>query len=257
VSKFLIALLPLAVACQGAPEPEPVEPSPAADPHAGHDHADCPHARTEAGSLHMDHGHSFEHAEKWAAIFDDPQRDTWQKPTELVVALGIQPGMAVADIGAGTGYFEPHLAGAVGAEGKVIALDPEPDMVAHMKARFEKDPLPQVEVRQSENADTKLTAGEADLLLMVNTYHHITERPVFFTKLAATLKPGGRLAVVDYSPGETPHGPPAAMRIAPETVKAELEGSGWVQSQVLDPLPEQFALIFTVASASAEAAVAE
>jgi predicted methyltransferase len=197
----------------------------------------------------MEHNHSFEDVEKWAGIFDSPERDAWQKPAELVAALGIQPGVTVADIGAGTGYFEPHLAAAVGAEGRVIALDPEPAMVAHMQARFEADPLPQVEVRQSEVVDTKLEAAEADLLLLVNTYHHITDRPAFFGALAATLKPGGRLAVVDYVPGSTPNGPPPAMRIAPDKVVEELAATGWVEQQRLDLLPEQYVLLLGVAPA--------
>ena len=101
------------------------------------------------------------------------------------------------------------------------------------------------------------SAAEADMLLLVNTYHHITERPAYFAKLASALKPGGNLAVVDYTPGDSPHGPPAAMRIAPETVQAELEGSGWSMSEHLDLLPEQYVLVFTVAPVPAEPSVAE
>src|SRR5882672_603308 len=69
--------------------------------------------------------HRFEHAEQWAKQFDDPARDAWQRPQEVVAALMIRPGMTVADIGAGTGYFEPWLSRAVGGSGMVLALDIE------------------------------------------------------------------------------------------------------------------------------------
>src|SRR5690348_4715148 len=78
------------------------------------------------------YAHRFEHAEAWSKEFDDPARDAWQKPDRVVAAMQIMFGMVVADVGAGTGYFEPHLSRAVGAAGKVLALDVEPDMVRHL-----------------------------------------------------------------------------------------------------------------------------
>jgi ubiquinone/menaquinone biosynthesis C-methylase UbiE len=273
VSRSLLFLLPLAIACGQTP-PEPAQPAghdhdhehehDHAGPdhqhahdhgHDGHDHAGHDHAHGGGDHHAMDHGHSFADVEKWAAIFDSPERDAWQKPAELVAALEIAPGSTVADIGAGTGYFQPHLAQAVGAEGKVIALDSEPAMVEHMKARFSQEGAPAVDVRLSTATETKLAEAEADLLLLVNTYHHITERGAYFSALAGNLKPEGRLVIVDYKPEATPNGPPPAMRIAPETIKAELEGAGWVQQKTLDLLPEQYVLVFD--AKPAEAAPAE
>jgi len=79
--------------------------------------------------------HRFEHAEQWAKEFDDPCRDSWQEPDRVLAAMQVTPGMTIAVIGAGTGYFEPHLSRAVGPGGKVIALDVEPDMVSHLRDR--------------------------------------------------------------------------------------------------------------------------
>ena len=256
VKKTLLALLPLVFACQADPGPVLSEPVPAADPHAGHDHA-APAAAGQAGHAEMVHGHSFADAQKWAAVFDAADRDTWQMPVELVAALAIEPGMTVVDLGAGTGYFEAHLAGAVGAEGKVIAIDSEPDMVSYMQARLEREPLPQVELRRADPGDSTLGTAEADLVLLVNTYHHITERPAYFAKLCAAMKPGGRLAVVDYTPGDSPHGPPAAMRITPQAVQTELEGSGWTRVGSLDLLPEQYVLLIAAAPTAAASAAGE
>jgi ubiquinone/menaquinone biosynthesis C-methylase UbiE len=260
VSRSLLFLLPLVVACSQSPT-EPTEPAHDHGDHAGHDHGDHAghdhgdHAGHDhgdhAGHDHgdhqaMEHGHSFADVERWAAIFDSPERDGWQKPAELIAALELAPGSVVADIGAGTGYFEPHLAQAVGTEGKVIATDSEPAMVEHMKARFAQEGAPAVDVRLSSATDNGLAEAEVDTVLLVNTYHHITERGVYFSALAKTLKPEGRLVVVDYKPEPTPNGPPPAMRIAPETIQAELEGTGWVMQKTLDLLPEQYVQVYGV-----------
>ncbi len=79
--------------------------------------------------------HRFDDVERWTAVFDDPERDAWQHPTELVAALDLQPGDVVADIGAGTGYFNPHLADAVGEQGRVIPIEVETALVEHMTGR--------------------------------------------------------------------------------------------------------------------------
>src|SRR5438094_7691675 len=83
--------------------------------------------------------HSFADVQHWIAVFDDPARDAWQKPAEVVRALEIQRGMCVADLGAGTGYFSRYLAAAVGRSGSVLAVDPEPNMVAYLRARAERE----------------------------------------------------------------------------------------------------------------------
>src|SRR5689334_3737130 len=117
----------------------------------GHDHH---HNHDHDG--HQPLGHRFEHADDWTAQFDDPKRDAWQKPDEVVAALALQPGMTVADIGAGTGYFEARLSKAVGDSGKVIAVDLEADMVRYLGERATREKLANVEARQSTTDDPKL-----------------------------------------------------------------------------------------------------
>ena len=85
--------------------------------------------------------HSFDDVAKWVLVFDDPGRDAWQKPDEVLHALGVLPGTTVADLGAGTGYFSVHLARAVGDKGRVLAIDVEPKLVDHMKERAVKAQL--------------------------------------------------------------------------------------------------------------------
>ena len=93
--------------------------------------AGLPSGPTAAQTPHT-HQHTFEDADKWAKVFDDPERDAWQKPHEVIRALALKPDAVVADIGAGTGYFEKRLAEGVGPEGRVLAIDVEPDMIRYL-----------------------------------------------------------------------------------------------------------------------------
>ena len=193
---------------------------------------------------HHDHhpdplGHRFEHADQWAAQFDDPKRDEWQQPDKVVAALELAPGMTVADIGAGTGYFEARLSKAVGDSGKVIAVDLEADMVRYLRERAVKEKTPNVEARQAASDDPKLGAASVDRILIVDTWHHIPEREAYSKKLAGALKPGGAVFVVDFTQ-ETDKGPPKEHRIPIDQVKRELEASGLTASIVEVGLPDQF-----------------
>jgi predicted methyltransferase len=255
----------LFAAC-GGPPPEAENPAPApaeqpAEPAGEHQaHGGGEHAGHHAGGEHHGHqggehgghhakpgadhecgvvGHRFEDAERFAQVFDDPQRDAWQKPQEVVRVMQLAPGQAVADIGAGTGYFMPHLSKAVGPKGKVLALDIEPDMVRHMKERAERDTLANVEVRQVAPDDPRLPAAGVDRILIVNTWHHIADRSAYARKLEPALRPGGAIYIVDFTL-ETERGPPRDHRLAPDAVIADLEAAGLEAELVDESLPDQY-----------------
>lgn len=188
--------------------------------------------------------HHFEHAEQWAEEFDDPSRDSWQKPEVVVAAMQIAPGMTVADIGAGTGYFEPHLSRAVGPNGKVLALDIEPDMVRYLRDRATRERLANVDARQVAPDDPGLPAASVDRVLIVDTWHHIANRTAYASRLVAALKPGGEVIVVDFR-RDAHRGPPPEHRIAPEEVARELSAGG-LAARVSDAaLPEQYVVVAT------------
>lgn len=197
-------------------------------------------APASAQSPHT-HQHSFGNAAKWAQIFDDPKRDAWQKPHEVIQALALKPDAVVADIGAGTGYFSARLANMV-PKGRVYAIDTEPDMVKHLAERAKREGLTNLTALAGKTDDPKLPQ-KADVALLVDVYHHVDNRETYFRRLAASLKPEGRLAIIDFRM-DSPDGPPKSARIAPEQVKAELRRAGYELVQEHAFLPNQYFLVF-------------
>lgn len=196
------------------------------------------HHPKAGGPDHMDHAFD---AAKYAKTFDDPARDAWQLPGKVIEALQVQPGQAVADIGAGTGYFSVRLAKA-NPTGRVYASDISKSMVEHLTARAAKEKLSNVTAVQA-SADSANLPDPVDLILIVDTYHHIGSRVQYFSKLAHSLKPGGRLAIIDFRP-EATMGPPKHFRFPAEKIAGELKDAGFRQVARHDFLPQQNFLIF-------------
>ncbi len=185
----------------------------------------------------------FDDAERWAQVFDDPARDAWQKPAEVIRALAPAPNATVADIGAGTGYFSVRLARAV-PQGRVYAVDVAPSMVEHLKSRANHEKLANMVALQADVADPRLPQP-VDLVVLVDTYHHIEDRETYFRKLRASLTATARLAIIDFRP-DSPVGPRHG-RIAPDVVKAELSRAGYRFATEHEFLPYQYFLVFSPA----------
>jgi ubiquinone/menaquinone biosynthesis C-methylase UbiE len=216
-----LAILTVLVGC-GSPQKPAPEP---AHQHHGH------------------HAHRFDNAEQWAKVFDDPARDAWQQPDVVIAALALTPAMAVADVGAGTGYFTVRLARAV-PQGQVVATDIEPDMVRYLNERAQKDKLANVRAVLSTADDPKLAPASQDRILVVDVWHHIADRARYASGLAAALRPGGQVAIVDFTQ-EANHGPPKEMRLAPAAIIAELLGAGLEAEVSPTKLPDQYIVIGT------------
>jgi ubiquinone/menaquinone biosynthesis C-methylase UbiE len=122
-------------------------------------------------------------------------RAIWQRPEDVVRVLGLSPGGRVADIGAGKGYFVPYLSDAVGESGRVYAVEVASELTQAMENRFAD--ASNVEVVLGSPEDPLLPDGQIDLLLIVNTYHHIENRHLYFRRLLADLAPEGRVAVIE------------------------------------------------------------
>ena len=187
------------------------------------------------------HQHSFSGAERWAHVFDDPRRDAWQKPHEVIGALALAPDAVVADIGAGTGYFSVRLANML-PRGRVYAVDIEPDMVRYLAERAKREKRVNMVAVAGEPGDPKLPAG-VDLVLMVDVHHHIDDRVRYFRALRDSLKPGARVAIIDFRP-DAPMGPPRSARLPAEAVIDELKQAGYRLTQEHGFLPNQYFLVF-------------
>lgn len=197
--------------------------------HHGKNHPNPHHARSAA---------------EWERILENPQRDAWQKPVEVVEALEISPGDAIADIGAGTGYFSVRLAQAVGESGKLYAVDVQQDLIDRLGERAREGGLPQLTPVLGAFDDPKLPAESLDLIFICDVVHHIENRQGYYAKLASALKRGGRLAIVDFYKRNLPVGPPPKMKIAREAMIEELRTAGFRLVGEHKFLSHQYFLLF-------------
>ena len=157
-------------------------------------------------------------------------RDARQKPKELVAAMGLKPGMSVADVGTGVGYMLPFLSEAVGAGGNVIAQDIFPDFLDKARQRGATEKLTNVRFVLGGTDDPKLPADSLDAILMLDVYHHIDYPAKVLANLRKALKPDGRLVIAEYHKNETamPNGRALEhIRLGEEEAEREIESNGF------------------------------
>jgi ubiquinone/menaquinone biosynthesis C-methylase UbiE len=182
---------------------------------------------------------------------DSPDRDIRQKPKELVAALSIKEGMTVVDLGTGPGYMLPFLSAAAGVEGRVIAEDIQSDFIEKARAKAEKDHLSNVEFILGTETDPKLPPRSADLILVLDVYHHFDYPDKMLAAFRAALKPGGRLAIVEYHKkrgamgGGDPDRALTHIRASAEEVEKEVQAAGFKLLWRRDHVPDsQYIAIF-------------
>ncbi len=128
-----------------------------------------------------------------------PERDEYQKPEEVIQALDLKPGMVVADIGAGSGYFTRRFARSVGREGKVLAVDVKKEMLEYNQAHLaDLGPPSPAEFILAKSDDPSLPKNSVDLIFLCNVFHHLENPPAYFSKAKEALKPNGRVAIIDF-----------------------------------------------------------
>jgi len=204
--------------------------------------AERPHAQKSAH-----HGHANQHMnqsslQQLIARFEDPQRDAWQKPDAVVALLGDVQDKVVMDIGSGSGYFSFRLAEA-GA--RVICADVDERFLAYISEQMEARRIApdRMMLRHIPYDSAQLSTAEVDLVLIVNTYHHIEDRLRYFAEVRAGLKPGGKLAVVDFFKHATEVGPPEDMKLAAPVVIDELRSAGFSRFETdRTTLPYQYVI---------------
>lgn len=215
------------------------------DRHSHHDkHGGSDHHHNHSDGAHHKHGTANDYmhqssVEDLIERFESADRDAYQKPDQVIEYLGDIQGKKVLDLGAGSGYFSVRLA-AQGAS--VIAADVNEEFQAFITKRIQENKLTGIEPRKIPYDDPGLAAQEVDMVLIVNTYHHIENRTDYFTKVKAGLKPDGALVVIDFFDFETPVGP-EHHKVSIDTVIDELRKAGFTTFSVnVDLLPYQYCI---------------
>lgn len=199
------------------------------------------HSGTPTHSAHGHH-HAFKDPSERAKKWNNPERDQWQRPEEIIASLKINHGDTVADIGAGTGYMVKHLSAEVGAAGMIIAIDTEPAMVRYLSERVPEMGPARVIPQETSPSDPELEANSIDAAMTLDTWHHMISRETYAKKVYDALKSGGAFAVVDYDI-DADSGPPATMRVAPSQVVSELEAVGFRVEIMLESLPFHYIVV--------------
>lgn len=230
------------------------------EPSSGHRAADdtsAPGARSEKTDGHLPpidcplHGAGidprdlkpFEEVEDYIAFLERADRLRWQKPDEVVSALGLRGDETVVDLGAGSGYFTFRLAKAL-PRGKVVAVDTQPEMIRHIHRRVMSEGVSNVEARVADPHDPELPAG-TDMVFLCDVLHHIQERPRWLETLHARMPSGARIVLIEFKAGKLPEGPPEAVKIPKDRLVALVREAGFrLQRDDPDLLPYQEFLAF-------------
>ena len=178
-------------------------------------------------------------------LLEGPDRDLWQLPDEIMDTLGIAEGSVVADIGAGGGWFTIRLARRVGANGIVYAEDIQPQMLEATMRRVAREGLGNVRRVMGTSEDPRLPAGAVDAALIVDTYHEFDNPDALLRNIAKSLKPNGRIGVVDFKRDGLGPGPALEDRVDPEQVVRDAEAAGLRLVRRETFLPYQFLLVFS------------
>jgi len=199
------------------------------------------HAAAQAPGEHV---HPL-HADPAAYIkaLEDPARDAYQKPHEVIEALALRPGEVIADIGAGAGYFTLRMAQRVGPSGHVYGVDVNPDMIRHLNQRVRDGGVLNVSTILA-GPDDPLLPQPVDRFVIVDVWHHVENQSGYLALMKKLLKPGGQIVMIDFQKRDLPAGPPMAMKISRDDLVAQMRAGGFRLEREHTFLPYQYFLVF-------------
>ena len=177
-------------------------------------------------------------------LLDAPDRDLWQRPDQIMDAMGIADASVVGDVGAGSGWFTIRLARRVGPRGLVYAEDVQKEMINAILRRVGREGFNNVKPVLGLKNDPRLPAASLDAVLMVDAYHEVEDRVTMLSNLAKALKPQGRLGIVDFRLDGTGPGPATEERVSPDVVVSDATKAGLKLIRQEPFLPYQYFLIF-------------
>lgn len=174
--------------------------------------------------------------------FESPDRDEWQKPESVIAFLGDLRNKTVVDIGAGTGYLEFKIKDTTA---KLIAADVDERFIKYIDERLASNSVKHISTRKAVYDKPPVQANEADIVFMIDVYHHIENREVYFSEVKKGLKAGGKLIIVDFKKGDFKQGPPDAMKLNASQVIEEMKSAGFkLVEKDSETLPYQYMLKF-------------
>lgn len=192
--------------------------------------------------LNGHHKHAFADPAEMSKKWNDPERDKWQHPEEIVAALDLKPGATIADIGAGTGYMVALLSKAVGKDGAIIAIDASAEMAEYLAKRKDELGPAKIVPRKVGPDDPELPTASVDSVLTLDTWHHVKGQEAYAKKVYEGLKRGGRFVVVEHEvDAET--GPPKAMRLETGQVTKQLEAVGFRVEVARESMPQHYMVV--------------
>jgi arsenite methyltransferase len=180
----------------------------------------------------------------YIGALDDPKRDAYQKPHEVLTALALKRGEVIADIGAGSGYFTFHLAHHVGDTGKIYAVDVSPDMILHINRRIRALKVNNVVSILADPDDPLLPDASVNRFFFSNSWHHIDNPTKYLELMQKMLKSAGEIVMIDFHKTDLPVGPPMRMKIAREDLIKQMEDNGFRLTKEHTFLPYQYFLVF-------------
>jgi ubiquinone/menaquinone biosynthesis C-methylase UbiE len=200
--------------------------------------AQAPKDQHEMHGLHKD-------SAAYIKALEDPKRDAYQKPREVMEALALKPGEMVADIGSGSGYFTFRVAQHVGPTGRVYAVDINKEMLAYLEKRMRELKVTNVTPILARPNDPLLPTP-VDRFLIVDVWHHIEDQPGYLALMKKLLKPGGQVVMIDFHKRDLPVGPPIGMKIAREDLLKQMQANGFELAKEHTFLPYQYYMVFEV-----------
>lgn len=242
-SFMMLCMVGLGIASPRSAETEGTVAASPADGAGGRYEFKKEHDRDGLGKFYLGREIAHYMSHQGAPWLDRPEREEEEKTTLMVDSLGLKPGDVVADIGAGTGYITERLARKVGAKGKVYAEEIQPEMLTLLREKMTKLGLKNVEMVLGTINDPKLPPASIDLAIMVDVYHEFSEPYEMLVAIKAALKPGGRIAFVEFR-GEDPAVPIKLLHKMTEAqVRKEAEAAGFVWEKTVGTLPWQHLIL--------------
>jgi len=189
----------------------------------------CTHPKTPSNPSAPSSDQEIEIADKEpeGSLFEDSNRDIWQKPDRVIGLLEPLAGKTIVDLGAASGYFSFRI---LPKAGKVIAIDIDPKYINFLQRKRAQLPTPlkeKFETRLAEADDPLLEKGEADAILLVSTYVYIENRVPYFRRLRSNLSADGKIVIIEFKKKSIPNGPPDAEKVSLSQVESELRAAGY------------------------------